>query len=44
MANDQKKDVQARRAAMERTKVRTSSKNQNEKSKKNHPGQEGTKR
>lgn len=33
MANDQKKDVQARRAAMERTKVRTSSKNQNEKSK-----------
>ncbi len=32
MAKDNQKDVQARRAAMERTKVRTSSKNQDEKS------------
>lgn len=32
MAKDNRNDVQARRAAMERTKVRTSSKNQDEKS------------
>ena len=32
MAKDVNKDLQARRAAMERTKVRTSSKNQDEKS------------